>query len=269
MVLSVEDQHALIALEQFALQATIPILYDTPQGVDQVGTGTLLTLANRYFIVTAAHIFNGRDPGRFAIPKGRADADLHTLGPYQLYKANEAEIDIAILELYEQSTIKSAEIGWHILTLENIGTASAAGVFILCGYPSQKAWRSKDVIGGKPITVFTERISQPVNANAPVHSALDLFFHYGIDAPNIDGETVVTAHLGGASGASVWEYRAPVPGSLWSPEQTLRAVGVQSAFLHKEYFRAKSWDMVLQMLRQADPTLGVVIDSHLRLVIQP
>jgi hypothetical protein len=216
MVTSVEEQHALIALERFAVQATIPVLYDDPKAVDQLGTGTLLTVQGRYFLVTAAHLFDdGRDPGRFAIPKGRKNANLHTLGPLQLYKAKEPEIDIAILELNEPTTIEAAKAGWHILTLENISTPSAGGVFILCGYPSERGWRTDNLIGGKPSTVFTERIPQPVDAAPPVHPALDLFFHYGTDAPNIDGETVTTPHLRGASGASVWEYRAPPPGILW------------------------------------------------------
>ncbi len=265
MVTSIEDQHALVALERFAAQVTIPILYDDPKAVDQIGTGTLLTVQGRYFLVTAAHLFDeGRDPGRFAIPKGRKNADVHTLGPYQLYKAKEPEIDIAILELHESTTIEAAKTGWRILTLENIGKPSAAGVFILCGYPSERAWRTENLIGGKPITVFTERIPQPANATPPVHPALDLFFHYSTDAPNIEGETVTTPHLRGASGASVWEYRDPPLGSLWAPEQALRVVGVQSAFLHEQYFRAKSWDMVLQMMRQADSTLEAEIDCHLR-----
>jgi hypothetical protein len=274
MVLSVEDQHALIALKQFAVGAAVPLLYDAPEGVDQVGTGTLLTLDGRYFIVTAAHIFNECDPGRFAIPNGQANAELHTFGPCKLYRANEteieneAEIDIAILELLDQSTIESAKEGWHILTLENIGTPSAEGVFVLCGYPSQRAWRTNNVIGGRPITIVTERIPSPSTAKAPVHPVLDLFFHYGLDAPDIDGETVTIVHLGGVSGASVWEYRKPSHGSLWFPGQTLRVVGVQSAFLYEKYFRAKSWDMVLQMLKQVDPALETAIDSHFSLVNQ-
>ena len=274
MVLSVEDQQALIALQRFAVRATAPLLYDAQKGVDQVGTGTLLTLDGRYFIVTAAHIFNERDPDRFAIPKGQANAELHTFGPCKLYRANEieieneAEIDIAILELLEQSTIESAKAGWHILTLENIGTPSADGVFVLCGYPSQNSWRTNDTIGGKPITVFTKRIPAPATAKAPVHPTLDLFFHYGLDAPNIDGETITTVHLRGASGASVWEYHNPSQGSLWLPGQTLQVVGVLAAFLHEKYFRAKSWDMVLQMLKQVDPALETAINSHFSLVNQ-
>ena len=70
------------ALRQFTAAVTVPIVYDGSRGVDQVGTGTLLTLANRYFLITARHLFEDCDPGRFAIPKGRVNADLHSLEPF-------------------------------------------------------------------------------------------------------------------------------------------------------------------------------------------
>ena len=44
------ERLALIALKEFAVQVTVPVLYDDPGGVDQVGTGTLFTLDGRYFL---------------------------------------------------------------------------------------------------------------------------------------------------------------------------------------------------------------------------
>lgn len=147
------------ALEQFTATVTVPVLYDSSTGVDQVGTGTLLTLADRYFIVTAGHLFENHDPARFAIPKGRINADLHSLGPFNLYRAEEPEFDIAILELQEEFTLSYVKTGWRVLQLENIGPASpVAGEFVLCGYPSARARRTGDAIGGGLLTVFTQRM---------------------------------------------------------------------------------------------------------------
>jgi len=251
------------ALNQFTATVTVPVLYDGPGGADQVGTGTLLALADRYFLVTARHLFECCDPGRFAIPKGRTNADLHSLGPFNLYQAKEPEFDIAILELKEEFTVSYVKTGWQVLRLENIGLASSvAGEFILCGYPSQKAWRTKGSIGGSLLTVFTQRMDIPKEADRPVHPVLDLFFFYPAEAPTLDGEIVQMPHLRGASGASIWEYREPANDAFWAPARVLKAIGVQSSFREGCYFRVKSWAAVLMMLRRADATLAPLIDAH-------
>jgi hypothetical protein len=92
---------------------------------------------------------------------------------------------------------------------------------------------------------------------------LDLFFEYTGRASTIDGKTVTTPHLGGTSGASVWECRELTGGGIWTPERALKIVGVQSAFVRGRYFRAKSWEAVLQLLRQADPALTAIVDANL------
>jgi hypothetical protein len=102
----------------------------------------------------------------------------------------------------------------------------------------------------------------PKEAAVPVHPALDLFFFYPAEAPTLDGKIVRMPHLGGTSGASVWEYREPGGGTFWSPSRVLRAVGVQSSFREGQYFRVKSWAAVLKMLRRADASLAPLIDAH-------
>jgi hypothetical protein len=261
------------AIEQFTAKITVPVLYDDPRkGVDQLGTGTLLTIAGRYFLVTADHLFEHRDPGRFSIPKGRINADLHSIGPSQFWQAKtppgEPEFDIAILELQDEFTLSYVTTAWRVLGLENIGPASPyAGEFVLCGYPSARGWRSEDAVGGGLITMFTQRMPEfPPEAYPPPHPGLDLFFFYGSEAPTLDGKIAPLPPLNGASGASVWEYSEPESGILWAPERVLRAVGVQSSMelerKGQRYFRAKSWAAVLKVLRKADPTLAPLIDAH-------
>lgn len=262
--LNQHEQLVRKALEQFTAAATVPVLYDGSDQVDQIGTGTLLMLAGRYFLITASHLFDQHDPGRFAIPKGRLNADLHSLGPFNLYQAREPEFDIAILELREEFTVSYVKTGWQVLQLENIGRASSiAGEFVLCGYPSQRAWRTEGAIGFGLITVFTQQMPNiPQEAAPPVHPALDLFFFYPAEAPTLDGKMVQMPHLGGASGASVWEYREQADDAVWAPARVLRAVGVQSSFMERRYFRVKSWAAVLKMLRDADAALMPLIDAY-------
>ncbi len=55
-----EEEHIAIANERYVVGATVPILYDAPDAVDQVGTGTLLELADGHFLITAMHTFDNR-----------------------------------------------------------------------------------------------------------------------------------------------------------------------------------------------------------------
>jgi hypothetical protein len=121
------------AVEQFTKQVTVPVLYDGEE-FDQIGTGTLFTLDDRLFLVTAAHLFDGADPANFSIPNPTT-TKLHTLGPYHLFRPKDDAVDIAVLELLDKDTIEHARAGWRSLTLENIGIPSRDGLFALCGYP--------------------------------------------------------------------------------------------------------------------------------------
>jgi len=130
------------AIEQFTLKVTVPILYDDRQGIDHIGTGTLFETDDRHFLVTARHLFDGRSAEHCAVPYNPIDSkDFHTLGHLELHKAIDPpglEIDIAVLELLEPTTIDAIRRGWRLLKPEHSAIASAQGTFLLCGYPSKR-----------------------------------------------------------------------------------------------------------------------------------
>jgi hypothetical protein len=245
------------ALRAFLASVTVPILYYDPKGGgDQIGTGTLFTVAGRLFLVTAAHLFKDHDPAHFSIPSVRT-TELWSLGRGKLLTPRDDAFDIAVFELHEEATIARAKASWRILTLANIGPASLSGVFVLCGFPSERAERRGDVIRGSRVVVFSERIEPPENVRPPAHPAVDLFFHY---RETVDGTK--TPNLGGCSGASIYEYREPRGTAFWMPERCLTIVGVQSACLERKYFRAKSWAVVLEIMRKCDDDLAAIISEY-------
>ena len=100
------DPNIMIAINEFTKQLTVPILYDNPTILDQRGTGTLFTIAQRYFLVTASHLFDGKDLARFVIPSNPIwDPNPYTLGRCTLIKPSEDFVDIAVLELLEPQTL--------------------------------------------------------------------------------------------------------------------------------------------------------------------
>ena len=258
------DPEVMRAVERFSANVTIPVLYDDPnKDLDQIGTSTLFNLDDRFFLVTAGHLFEDRDRERFAIPTPTTTR-VHTLGRYNLLQPDTDLIDIAVLELLEEQTIERARAGWRALILENLGDASAKGIFALSGYPSERARRIGGLIGGSLVTAYSERIPIPADADPPASPQLYLFFHYDLKAIDINGNVIAAPHLGGASGCSIWEYHEPAGMKFWTPEQCLKMVGVQSSFRKGRYFRAKCTAALLKILRKADNRLAGVVDSYLR-----
>lgn len=253
-----EDRQIMIAVERFAATVTIPILFEVGQDlVDQIGTGTLIDIDGRLLLITARHLFDEHKPKDLVIPSSGVTA-LHGVGPYNLYRADKPEIDLAILELKDPATIERARASWSILSLNDTGLASPQGHFVMAGYPSVKSKRIGGLLGSTLLTLHTARLEYvPVQADKPIHPDLDLFFHFEAEGETLDGETLDVPTLPGCSGASIWEYREPDNLLFWTPSQCLRIVGVQSSYRPKAGFmRAKSWKYVRSMLERIIPEVG-------------
>lgn len=256
------------AIEKFALNVTVPILLETTNGAGLLATGTLFEIAERQFIVTARHIFDDvRDLTTLAFPENPLKGGLHTFGSFQLAKPTEEHFDVAVMELQEAETIAKLKSGWQFLSLSNVALPSATspdGAFFLSGYPGSLTKNSGGWLQGAFATAYTQRIPDtPSEALEPVIPQLDLFFDYGHEATSITGKQIKTPELPGASGASVWEHK-PSSTAVWTPESVVRVVGVQSAYVHSKYFRAKNWWAVAKVLEQIAPPVAEAVRSKLR-----
>lgn len=256
------------AIEKFALNVTIPILLETKNGAGLLATGTLFEIAERHFIVTARHIFDDVcDLTTLAFPENPLKGGLHTFGNFQLAKPTEEHLDIAVMELKDAEVISKLKSGWQFLSLSNVALPSATspdGAFFLSGYPGSLTKNSGGWLQGVFATAYTQRIPDtPSGASAPVIPELDLFFNYGHEATSITGKQVETPKLPGTSGASVWEHK-PTSTAVWTPESAVRVVGVQSAYVHSKYFRAKNWLAVAKVLEQIAPPVAEAVRSRLR-----
>ncbi len=256
------------AIEKFALNVTVPILYETADAAVLHASGTLFEVAERQFVVTARHIFDDLpDLTRLAYPENPLKGNAHTFGSFQLAKPTEEHFDVAVMELQDSDTVSKLKTGWHFLSLANVALPSATapdGSFFLSGYPASLTKKTGEWLRGAFATAYTQRIPEvPPEAQPPIVSELDLFFDYGHDAISIAGKDVRTPELPGCSGASVWEIKQTSPG-IWTPESVVRVVGVQSAYVHSKYFRAKSWWAVAKILEKIDVQIAEVFRSRLR-----
>ena len=245
------------AVKQFLRKVTVPILCDTPKGIDHIGTGTLFEIDNKYFLITAQHIFENFNAKDLSIPNNPTDSDLQTLGRFVLHKPSCEAIDIAVLQLQESRTIDTVKKGWRLLKPENAAPASPEGAFLLCGYPSQRITVHGGRLAGTLLIAYTARLGEmPKEAKQPVDPHLDLFFRHDTNPTDLDGQPIAGPHLGGTSGCSIWEYYESASRLVWTPESALRIIGIQSSFLKGQFIRTKSWEFVMATLREIDPNLS-------------
>lgn len=263
------------AFEKFAMRSTVPLFLNWDgQGVALVGTGTLFEIAGRFFIVTALHNFDGFAEKHFqelAFSDDPVDGNLHTFGSTTIAKIVPDHHDVAVVELLDQTTIGKLRTGWRFLTLDNVAlptTTLRDGAFLLAGYPRsdrtpEGGWVANGKVPGRFVSAYSQRIPTiPANADQPVDLGIDIFCDYGRTATTFDGRDIAAPALPGASGASVWELNESTDG-IWTPESSARVVAVQSTYREGQYFRAKSWRVVAEVMRLVDAELAEAINAAL------
>lgn len=254
------------AIERFVLNVTVPIFLEVGDSGGLLATGTLFKIDGRSFLITARHIVNDvTDLTCLAYPENPTRGELFTFGSFTILKPNEEHIDVAAVEFKSPETIARLEANWQFLSLENVAAPSwvtSDGAFFVSGYPESLTKLESGWTTGKLATAYTQRLpTPPAEAKLPAFPELDLFFDYGHDATSVTGQPMKTPEMPGVSGASVWELR-PASG-VWAPENATRVVGIQSAYLHSKYLRAKNWWAVAKVLEQADVALAAAVRTKL------
>jgi hypothetical protein len=257
------------AIEKFALSVTIPILLDRPNnGVGLQGSGTLFKVGEQHLIVTARHNFDGVNLETLAYPTAPLGGDTHTLGKISLFMPKDEHVDVAVIRLECPETIERLSKFWHFLSLKNIARPlvnAPEESFFVAGYPFGMTQVVKGQLQGGFVIAYSDRILvAPKWAEKPVVENLDLFFEYAKKAIKIGAGEIDSPKLPGVSGASVWQVGTSGDG-VWTPESIVRVIGVQSSYKHSEYFRAKSWWAVAQVLEEIDESLAKSVREHLTL----
>ncbi len=109
------------AIERFVINVTLPLLYEQGEKSYLWGTGTLFSMLDRYFVVTASHLFN--PPFSFknlGFPTNPKNGYLYTFGEMQCYRTDPDLFDIAVIEIQQKESIERLKEGWQFLNLNNV-----------------------------------------------------------------------------------------------------------------------------------------------------
>ena len=263
------QREEVLAIEQFLLSCTVPLVLEVENRTGLLGTGTLFTVDGRYFIITASHIFEGNvDVNSIGVPLNTRRAEIVTFGPSTIYRPQLKSIDVAVIELKDRPRIAEFEAAYRFLTPNHLGRFHPTQTtFVIGGYPESLSSESAECLISKPTTFVTSHLPRPpsnVVLTEPVDAQFDLFFDYRREAEKLDGDAIATPALEGVSGASVWAFERDGTEStaVWLPESQIKIIAIQSGYAHGSFVRAKNWSAVAVLFGNIDSELARLVQHR-------
>lgn len=236
------------SIKKFLVSCTVPLVYRAKERAGVLGTGAFFATESRSFFITAAHLFPGADPNMMGVPeRGGEDGAVSGFGHATIHHPrNTDDHDVAVIELEDSEFIQRAKSGWTFLDASNVAADDFQSEnYLIAGYPDATVRYKDGVLTPSALMqLYTGPYKDDVVGG---RGEFDFFLRYGEEAGNVYGFTKETPHLGGASGALVFGL-AERPVGIWSPQAVLKIVGVQVAFVHAKYVRAKRWTLLQHVL---------------------
>jgi hypothetical protein len=255
------------SLNAFRLKYTIPIVRELDRGeaMEILGTGTLFAHEDRYFIVTADHIFreDENDPSsplidmrEIAIPDRPVQAKLHTIGSHTIYRIRPPTVlDVIVLELLARDTIGYLKKNWGFLPFSIISAPREDDRFVISGFMTEGAKYDREVLRQRMLNLETDFLFDEPTVKDPA-PGYDLYFYLQPKGALVDGSGAreITS-LKGMSGGPIWAVRSVEKEKFWSAQTASKIVAVQSSEMAGKWSRGVHWHAVTQILSQPEVSL--------------
>ncbi|MGD9721064.1 MAG: hypothetical protein AB7O59_03300 [Pirellulales bacterium] len=242
----------------------IPIIAQHEGSLRQHGTATLFRVADRQFLVSAAHVFTQAKKAN-AILRARTHGPKAKLvaigGPLRLvHSLGDDIIDVGIMEIHDQ---KIAELsGYRAIGLVDIDQRqdTSDDLYIVAGFPCELARPGN--MDGEPIGFGRFFASTyPYRGRADHLGGYNATHHLLLDARPahceiVAGEGGPLNSFRGVSGASIWKVNAVKVGrENWQPMHA-RISAVQTAqYLNPVVLRGTMWRQVAYAIHESFPEL--------------
>lgn len=243
----------------------VPIYVKQGTRFAQHGTGTPFRIADRSFLVTAAHVLTEAD--NYRLPLYIADFAVGT--PFELLRGRqilirEPRVDVAIVELPADLTSRLTHRRFLRLADVDFQDHIRDGLFLVIGYPCE--WNRPDPasqsVAGRYLGYVTRVYQGPLRA-----SSYDPRFHLLLSArksssrPVGGHDTELPDKLSGISGTAIWKtYSERQSPSEWTPD-LLKIVAIETTAYGEQHeiIRGTHIAAILRMLRDACPDLCQVL----------
>jgi hypothetical protein len=269
----VEDADACTAMAQKLLpviwKSTVPILVEQNEVYRQHGTGTLLAIAERRFLVTAAHVYrdafdhkldlflgNGPNGGKGLM---RLEGNFHCTSATGI-DGDEGVFDIAIRELDPEIILHLGDLTYIRLIDVAFDQHYGEDIYCVAGFPTCLATELKE---GQPSGQFTRLycLTYPLKDPSTLSGYLATH-HIVLEAKKSKAVSIgemeipMPSDFGGFSGCSIWKTNfANTPREKWTPD-CAKIVAVQtSVYRTTEAIKGTTWKAVAAMICKAYPEL--------------
>lgn len=253
------DEAKRTALEQCIQGASLPIIgeFNDAGQVTPIyprGTGLLFGVESRLFLVTAAHVLDDIEFSTLSFPR-RAGDQVQTFGNAKIFRPHPSDnIDVAVIELEDASTIELLRSNWTVLTFENVVPKGQyrGGDRLICGYPGAKAQNSEFGIHQRPLVLSTVELDHTpsVSNSSPEVDAFYLLDENGYNMAT--GKKEVIPNLRGVSGGGIWLCTDIPSSNFWKPLDILKLNATQVSVSSGTWIRGAYWDAAAKIFMSAE-----------------
>ena len=255
-------------------ESTIPILVEQGDVLRQHGTGTLLQIGERSFLVSAGHVYRDAHKHGMALWLGGREGGkgiMRLVGNFHCTAAsgdNAGPFDLGIREL--DRDIVEYLGNYRYVRLLDVLTDEHCGEDIYCiaGFPTCLATEAKE---GEPTANIQKWfcLSYPIKDPCELPNYIDRY-HIVLHGKRTDAVAIgdlddpMPASLAGISGSSIWKTNfAAKPRDSWTPNDA-KIVGVQTSVYPKaQAIKGTVWRGVATMIYKVFPELRPVLDLAL------
>ena len=186
------------------LQSTIQFYwYNGDDRFEALGSGVLLTIDNRYFVATAAHVMKGATSNTYVV---LGDYEVKLVGKWCSTKPT--VIDLAVLELSDAPQIAELHQAYQFLTLDDLflRQKTLTGNYLLVGYPATKTKFYGGAVHPKPYFLQAPEATDFDLASKGLQRAAHLVLNAtGLVVSATNPDPHKTPDLEGISGGGVWD----------------------------------------------------------------
>ncbi len=238
-----------------------------------LGTATLVAIAGRHFLVTAAHAVqdmfaNGVQQDDLYVPNLSDGAFVPVVGRFNGDRTDAHDFAFIELDSAAVERLRSR----RFLTLADIDLSTGLlpnGWYYIHGYPYENATRggSRDQFRAKPYTFGTALYRGETDSlrtfSPEEHVLLEVKSENVVDGVGNDG--VIPSSFQGISGSPIWRaFTYGDDSARWTPAKA-RVVAVETCVTKSRgafLVRGTRWFVVLPLLRHAYPDLAPAIALH-------
>lgn len=252
--------------------STVAIVAENPQLLFQLGTGTLVRIADTFLVVTAAHVVLDAHNYNWTMGISGAQKKFIILGSDWSCSGEGGDpgvLDIAIHKLAQDAVTNLA--GKEFINLSDLTTPSnySTGYYCLFGYPacwtkSADAHTDTLTAGGFQLTTTA------YNGDTHLLSNFDPKHHFLLEADDLHlhaygSDPVFPKRLEGISGCSVWHLGdLSTPIEHW-PKNRIGLAGVQTGVYRTNIIKVTRWSSVVNLILQVFPELRPAVQLSVTL----